>query len=93
MGLIITILNLVFNIYMFAIIIRFFVTCLLPDFYNQFIQIVIAITDIAVIPVRNWWYMMPIAARFSVDVSPIFTVILVYIVKLLVLKGVGFLIG
>lgn len=93
MGVVLNILNIIFNLYLTAFIVRFIVTWLVPEFYNQFIQMLIFITEPVVLPVRNWWKWLPVSAGIPVDISSLIACIFLYILKLLVLKGIGFLTG
>lgn len=93
MGVVLNILNFIFNLYLVAFVIRFLISWLVPEFYNQFIQMLGTITEPVIMPIRNWWRFSPISLVIKVDISPLIAGMLLYIIKLLIIKGIGFLVG
>jgi len=93
MGVLLNIFNVIFNVYLVAFILRFVINIMIPEFYNQFIQMLNSITEPVIMPIRNWWKWLPISAAIKFDPSPLLACLVLSILKFLVIKGIGFLMG
>ena len=80
--------NIIFGLYAFILIFRFFLQLVKADFYNPICQLVMKATNVVVMPFRKI-----IPGFFNIDFACIVSVYLVFLIQnllLALLKGIGF---
>ncbi|HHZ82891.1 MAG TPA: YggT family protein [Nitrospirales bacterium] len=85
-AIVLRLLDLALNVYMWVIIVRALISWVSPDPYNPIVKFLHRATEPVLAPIRRWlWGMVP-AMRFGMDLSPLVVIMAIIFLQSLLMS-------